>query len=181
MGNPARRALSVYAEVVLLRQVAAAAVRATELTTEALVTQTQTTDDPAVQLRILAGIESLGATYHQLHVDLQASGAKIVAEIAALRAERQADREETGRQIAGLGQRIDRMQRRVDGRIDEVWREIDELKAREIPEDVRAKLVELEMILKDVLARLGVIEAAALLRRSTPETTAPAAPEEPPV
>lgn len=130
---------------------AATAVRALELATEAMVTQTQQTP---VDLQILDGIRSLGQTYHQLHEDLQAGHAQIVTDIAALREERRKDWEDINRQLTGLRNLIAQNQRLTDDALDALRREVDDLQ--------HGPITELTMRMQDVEKRLAALEARPL-------------------
>jgi cell division protein FtsB len=160
-------------------------VRATELITEALVTQgaaRKSRKPPAEPSgrEILAAITNLADNYHGVHSELTT-----IREMLVEQAERrQRDWEELHRRMEGLRDLIDRRQRDNDSRADRLAAEIDELRARAdrlaaeidelrsgvtLPDAVRAKLLELEMLLKDHTARIDTIEPqlAELLRRST--------------
>ena len=84
-----------YAQLALYRQLAAAAVRGTELITEALVTQTDPAREPS-PADILAAIVSVGQSFHDLHLAI----ADVGKQVADLREERRRDWEQVHAQIA---------------------------------------------------------------------------------
>lgn len=84
---------------------------------------------------ILAAVETFGASYHDLHVTIQA----MQVELTAARREGQA----RGEQIASL-------RRQIDAQFDQAWREIDQIR-----QTVNGHTLRLD----DLAARVSELEA----------------------
>ena len=134
-----------YAQLALYRQLAAAAVRGTELITEALVTQTDPAREPS-PADILAAIVSVGQSFHDLHLAI----ADVGKQVADLREERRRDWEQVHAQIAAERRRREQDVRLLDDRIDSLAREVDTL--------THGAVAELTMRLEDHEARLKQLE-----------------------
>lgn len=100
-----------------MTRLAHTAVRTTELLTEALVTQHDTTEPTNGDIH--TAIVGLGEAFHGFR-----------SEVEGMRADARREAAATTSRIENLSTRIASMQRAIDARIDQLWTKVDELDRR---------------------------------------------------
>lgn len=105
---------------------------------------------------ILAAIQGLGSSYHDLHLTMQG----LRAEVGAHRAESKREREKIHDQIIALSIRIDEDWAAMSAKVDLLWQALDDLKRSMVPSDeLRRELTELRMRVQDHEERLAALES----------------------